>query len=134
MLEAAVETWGRWLSWEFGSMSEQLTAVMSPDANRFFSAFRELFGTPTYAESVVLMQTRHQIARAWSEFFADYPIIVGPTWCEPQFEHGYDIAQRVECGRHRQSDALRHADESAGTAGRLRAHRRQRTACRPACR
>jgi hypothetical protein len=41
---------------------------------------------------VLLMQTRHQIAHAWSEFFAQFPIIVGPTWCEPQFAHGYDIA------------------------------------------
>jgi amidase len=66
--------------------------LMSADANKFFGAFRDLFGTPSYAGSVMLMQTRHQIARAWSEFFADYPIIVGPTWCEPQFAHGYDVA------------------------------------------
>lgn len=92
MLEAAIETWGRWLSWEFGALSDQLNAVMSADANKFFSAFSALFGSPTYADSIVLLQTRHQIARAWSEFFADYPIIVGPTWCEPQFDHGYDIA------------------------------------------
>ena len=93
MLEAAIDTWGRWLSWEFGTLSDQLNALMSPDARKFFSAFSELFGSPTYADSVLLMQRRHQIARAWSEFFADYPIIVGPTWCEPQFEHGYDIAK-----------------------------------------
>jgi amidase len=92
MLEAAIETWGRWLSWEFGVLGEQLTALMSADANKFFGAFRDLFGTPSYAGSVMLMQTRHQIARAWSEFFADYPLIVGPTWCEPQFAHGYDVA------------------------------------------
>ena len=45
-----------------------------------------------YESGVELLRTRHKIARAWSEFFADYPIIVGPTWCEPQFAHGYDIA------------------------------------------
>jgi len=92
MVEAAVETWGRWIAWEFGSLRAVLNTVMSADANRFFGAFSELFGTPTYDDSVLLMQTRHQIARAWSEFFAEYPIIVGPTWCEPQFAHGYDIA------------------------------------------
>ena len=92
MVEAAIETWGRWIAWEFGSMSAVLNTVMSADANRFFSAFSELFGTPTYDDSVLLMQTRHQIARAWSEFFAEYPVMVGPTWCEPQFAHGYDIA------------------------------------------
>ncbi len=92
MVESAIETWGRWIAWEFGSMRALLNVAMSADANQFFSAFSELFGTPTYEDSVLLMQTRHQIARAWSEFFADYPIIVGPTWCEPQFAHGYDVA------------------------------------------
>ena len=92
MVEDAIQTWGRWLSWEFGVLREQVTAAMSPDANRFFSAFMDLFGQATYADSVMLMIKRHQIARAWSEFFADYPLIVGPTWCEPQFEHGYDVA------------------------------------------
>ncbi len=92
MLEAAIETWGRWLSWELGTLREQLSTVMSGDAYAFFAAFSGLFGTPTYADGVALMQTRHEIARAWSAFFADYPIIVGPTWCEPQFAHGYDIA------------------------------------------
>jgi amidase len=92
MVEAAIETWGRWIAWEFGSMRGLLNSVMSADANRFFSAFTELFSAATYDGSVALMQTRHEIARAWSEFFVDYPIIVGPTWCEPQFAHGYDIA------------------------------------------
>ena len=92
MLEAAVATWGRWLAWELGTQREALQQIMSADAYKFFTTFSALFGTPTYADSVVLMQTRHQIARAWSEFFADFPVIVGPTWCEPQFVHGYDIA------------------------------------------
>jgi amidase len=93
MIEAAIETWGRWIAWEMGSTHEVLSTLMSADANRFFDTFTDIFGrTPTYADSVLLMQTRHQIARAWSEFFAEYPIVVGPTWCEPQFAHGYDIA------------------------------------------
>jgi amidase len=92
MVEEAIETWGRWLSWEFSALREQVTVAMSADAKTFFGAFMELFGTPTYADSVMLFIKRHQIARAWSEFFADYPLIVGPTWCEPQFEHGYDVA------------------------------------------
>ena len=26
------------------------------------------------------------------EFFADWPIIDGPVWCQPAFEHGFDVA------------------------------------------
>jgi amidase len=92
MLEAAVETWGRWIAWEYSTMHAQLAAIMSPDALGFFDAFTALFGAPSFDGSVKLMQTRHEIACAWSEFFATYPLIVGPTWCEPQFVHGYDVA------------------------------------------
>ncbi len=92
MIEAAVETWGRWIAWEFSTITAQMSAVMSTQAMGFFSDFSAMFGSPTYTDGVTLMQTRHEIARAWSEFFATYPIIVGPTWCQPQFEHGYDVA------------------------------------------
>jgi amidase len=92
MLEAAVATWGRWIAWEFGTMHAELAAVMSADALGFFDAFSALFDSPGYADGVKLMRTRHAIGRAWSEFFATYPLIVGPTWCEPQFVHGYDVA------------------------------------------
>lgn len=93
MLETAVTTWGRWIAWEFSTIHQDLVQVMSADALGFFDSFIALFGDkPSYAAGVSLMQTRHEIARAWSEFFADYPIIVGPTWCQPQFEHGFDIA------------------------------------------
>ncbi len=91
MLEEALETWGRWIAWEFRTIRPQLAAVMSNDATGFFDAFSALFGTSSYADGVALMQTRHRIARAWSEFFVDYPVILGPTWCEPQFAHGYDL-------------------------------------------
>jgi amidase len=91
-LEAAMETWGKWIAWEFGSIHAELEAVMSAEALGFFDAFAALFGKPDYADAVQLQKRRHEIARAWSEFFADYPLIVGPTWCEAQFEHGYDVA------------------------------------------
>jgi amidase len=91
-LEQALETWGRWLAWELSTRRSVFASVMSSDALAFFDDFVTLFGPPSgYAESLALMQTRHAIACEWSEFFAGYPIILGPTWCEPQFEPGYDL-------------------------------------------
>lgn len=91
-VEEAIETWGRWLSWELGLQGDVFRQLMSDEAFAFWEAFVGHFGTPTYADGVALMVKRHEIARAWSEFFARYPVIVGPTWCQPQFAHGYDIA------------------------------------------
>ena len=34
---------------------------------------------------------RHRLQREWSAFFADHPVVVGPTWCDVQFEHDADV-------------------------------------------
>jgi amidase len=39
----------------------------------------------------LMWENRYRVARAWREFFTTYPLIVGPTWTQPPFEHGYDI-------------------------------------------
>jgi amidase len=36
------------------------------------------------------MTTRLGIARAWSLFFADYPLVLSPTWTQLPFEIGAD--------------------------------------------
>jgi amidase len=91
-LEEALETWGRWIAWELTTAREDFSRIMSKDALAFFDDFSKLFGAPRgYRDGVEIMRTRHAIAREWSEFFARYPLIVGPTWCEPQFRHGYDL-------------------------------------------
>ena len=92
MVEEAILAWAQWISWEFGTMADILGSVMSAEAAGFFMSFAAPYGTPCCADGVQLQVRRHEIARAWSEFFADYPVILGPTWCQPQFEHGYDVA------------------------------------------
>jgi len=37
-------------------------------------------------------ENRYKIAQAWREFFTTYPLVVGPTWTQPPFEHGFDIS------------------------------------------
>jgi amidase len=93
MVEEAISTWGRWLSWEFSTMREQLSGLMSPAAAGFFFGFVDMFGPAALGDHVALLTRRHEIARAWSEFFADYPVILGPTWCQPQFPHDADLAE-----------------------------------------
>ncbi|TFU05807.1 indole acetimide hydrolase [Polymorphobacter arshaanensis] len=92
MVEDAIDVWAKWLVWEYGTMTDVLRQIMSPDAVGFFEAFAATQPLPSYADGVMLQARRHEIARAWSEFFADYPLILGPTWCTPQFVHGYDVA------------------------------------------
>ena len=47
---------------------------------------------PWTPESLHAMhQSRYRVARAWREFMTQYPLVVGPTWTQPPFAHGYDI-------------------------------------------
>src|SRR6266550_3908881 len=39
-----------------------------------------------------LMAERDGIARAWSTFMADRPLLLSPTWTQLPFEHGFDSA------------------------------------------
>ena len=66
-------------------------AVMGEGGRKFLELASADFPLMT-AESLELMhQNRFKVARAWRQFFLDYPLIVGPTWTQPPFELGFDI-------------------------------------------
>ncbi len=92
LVEDAIAVWGAWLAGDFGLLAGPMAQIMSAEALGFFSAFAAQYPVPDHAATVDLQVRRHRIARAWSEFQADYPLILGPTWCQPQFAHGYDVA------------------------------------------
>ncbi len=57
-----------------------------------FLELTSLLSSPSTAESLYAMhQFRFGVAKTWREFMSTYPLIVGPTWTEPPFPHGYDI-------------------------------------------
>ncbi len=69
-----------------------LDTVMGPDAIRFLDLSTADFAVA--ASDALLHRTRFRIARAWREFFTTYPLIVGPTWAQPQFPLGFDIRDK----------------------------------------
>ncbi len=68
-----------------------LATLLGEGAQRFLDLTTVEFPPSTGESQYLMHQTRYAIARAWSEFMADYPIIVGPTWTLPPFAHGFDI-------------------------------------------
>ena len=91
MVEEAIDTWARWLIGELLVMKPLLSTVMSEEAMVFLGAAETTFGPLSFEDFFVLMQRRHDIAMAWSAFFEEHPIVVGPTWTQPPFEHGFDV-------------------------------------------
>jgi len=71
-----------------------LDAVMGDDARLFLDLTNAEIPAYTQEMSVAMHQTRYKVARAWREFFMEFPVIVGPTWTQPPFAHGYDIESK----------------------------------------
>ncbi len=64
--------------------------VIGEDGRRFLELSTVEF--PDHAEALYAMhQTRFAVETAWRAFMEEYPLIVGPTWTQPPFPHGFDI-------------------------------------------
>jgi amidase len=69
-----------------------LIAPFMGEGGRRFLELTNVEFPPATAESMFHMHlTRFRVARAWRQFMEDYPLVVGPTWTQPPFAHGYDI-------------------------------------------
>src|SRR5258707_7918540 len=78
---------------DLGSVLGVLAPMMGPDATAFVNNFNAT--TPPLANVAAwshLMVERDGIARAWSTFMADRPLLLSPTWTQLPFEHGFDTA------------------------------------------
>ena len=98
LVEEAIETWAQWLITELGALKPALGQIMSPDAVRFLDYAEAVIGTVDFGGHMQLLMKRHAIARAWSMFMAEYPLIVGPVWTQPPFAAGWDVESAENAG------------------------------------
>jgi amidase len=89
----AIGCWRRLVMGDFGSVLALLSPMMGADAMAFLNNFNQ--DIPPLADVAAwsqLMAERDGIARAWSTFMADRPLLLSPTWTQLPFEHGFDSA------------------------------------------
>lgn len=68
-----------------------LESLLGEGGQRFLE-LTSLLSSPSTPESLYAMhQFRYGVAKTWREFLTTYPLIVGPTWTEQPFPHGFDI-------------------------------------------
>jgi amidase len=89
--EQALDVWGRWLFTDIHAQLSLLRLVMGADALRFIDFVEPLYPQLDVAGLVGLFAERRSIARAWSAFLLEHPLIVSPVWTQPPFPHGWDI-------------------------------------------
>jgi amidase len=91
--EDAVSCWARLIMGDFASVLAMLSPMMSADAMAFLNNLNQ--NVPAVADVAAwsyLMVERDGIARAWSTFMAERPLLLSPTWTQLTFEHGFDSA------------------------------------------
>jgi len=91
--EDAVSCWARLAMGDFKSVLDQLGPMMGADAMAFLNAFDQI--VPPLANTAAwsqIMAERDGIARAWSLFMVDRPLLLSPVSTQLQIEHGFDSA------------------------------------------
>jgi len=89
----AIVCWSRLILGDFSSVLALLSPMMGQDALAFVNNFNA--AVPPLADTAAwshLMVERDGIARAWSTFMAERPLLLSPTWTQLPFEHGFDSA------------------------------------------
>jgi len=89
----AINCWARLIMGDFASVLGPLSQIMGADALAFLNTSNQ--GVPPLADTTAwsnLMVEREGIARAWSVFMAERPLLLSPTWTQLPFEHGFDSA------------------------------------------
>jgi len=103
-LEQVHEIWAYILAMDFSPLLPELSALMSPP---LIEMLRKLFvrNDPSSVRLPDIHSERNRLCRIWSEFFVEYPIMVGPTWTDIQFLHDADV--HPDTGMDLTSDLLR---------------------------
>jgi amidase len=91
MLFDAYFSWSELMMTSLGVIAPRIGPLMG-EGGRKFLELTYLEFPPSTADSLALMhENRYKVAKAWRQFLTTYPLIVGPTWTQPPFAHGFDI-------------------------------------------
>jgi amidase len=88
----AIAVWGQFLLGDFAAVLDQLLPLIGRDGTTFITRVNSTASPPDHKAMSQIFINRHGIARAWSEFLAQYPLLLTPTWTKLPFEHGFDVA------------------------------------------
>jgi amidase len=84
------EMWARVLGADLQQALPLLTPVMSESSLGLLRALLRRFD-PSTRNITEIFTERDRLAVAWSAFFQDYPVVIGPTWADLPFLHDADI-------------------------------------------
>jgi amidase len=90
-IAAAFEAWSQLVFSEIGTMWPVMEALVSPGARTVLEHCFARWPALAPDRLVLAWIERLKVARAWTEFQVDCPLILGPVSTQPPFEVGFDI-------------------------------------------
>lgn len=89
--EQVLELWASLLLGELREMKPILDEVMGESGKALIEATSAELPPTTLAGQFALHSERFRLMREWSEFYAEHPVVLSPTWASPAFAHDADI-------------------------------------------
>jgi amidase len=89
--EQAIELWSSILSADLRLMKQDLDQLMGPGGKQFLDHALEHLPAPDLTGWVVAHTARHGLARRWSLWYQEYPVLLSPVWSQPAFPLDFDI-------------------------------------------
>lgn len=89
--EAVMQLWGALLVADLRAMRPLLDEVMGADALTVLEHFDGNVPPLGPDDLAGLHVRRLELMRSWSEFLAEHPVLVSPTWSQPAFEPDGDL-------------------------------------------
>jgi amidase len=84
------EIWAFVLGSDLQQMLPILSPIMTTQAIGLLEGMLREYD-PATMPSTVMFTERDRLATAWSLFFQQYPVVIGPTWADLPFLHDADI-------------------------------------------
>jgi amidase len=90
--ELALELWGTILSADLRVIQPLLEAVMGPGGRQFLGYALDYLPALDLAGWATAHTARFGVARRWSLWYQEYPVLLSPVWSQPAFPLDFDIA------------------------------------------
>jgi amidase len=84
------EIWAHVINADLQQMLPQLTPIMTEGPVGMLRNMMRMFD-PTTKTITEVFTERDRLAVAWSEFFQQYPVVIGPIWADLPFAHDEDL-------------------------------------------
>src|SRR5215813_10386053 len=90
--EQAIELWSSILAVDLRVMQPIMDQLMGESGKQFLGHALDHLPAPDLTGWAIAHTARHGLARRWSLWYQEYPVLLSPVWTQPAFPLDFDVA------------------------------------------